>query len=161
MSHEPVALPIKVLPNGEGLPLPAYATQGAAAMDIYAAISEDVTLQPLERKIIPAGFALAIPQGYEVQIRARSGLSAKSGITVINGVGTIDSDYRGELGAAMVNLSNEAFTITRGMRIAQMVLARHEFAALQPVAELAETERGSGGFGSTGTQAEQKTSTAA
>ena len=139
------------LPNGRDIDLPAYATEGAAGMDLYAAIAEPVTLSSLERRVIPCGFALALPPGHEAQIRARSGLALKQGLTVANGVGTIDADYRGEVGAILVNLSPDPVTITPGMRVAQMVIAKHEIAEWQEVDELPQTARGAGGFGSTGT----------
>ena len=130
--------------------LPEYQTVGAAAADVHACLDEPVTLQPMERKMVPAGFSLAVPVGYEVQIRARSGLSIKHGIAMVNGVGTIDSDYRGELGMLVINLGQEAFTIEPGMRIAQMVLSKCERITWQLVDSLDETDRGSGGYGSTG-----------
>ena len=130
--------------------LPEYQTSGSAAMDLHACLDEPVTLVSLERKVIPTGFALSLPDGYEAQIRARSGLSLKHGITPANGIGTIDADYRGEVGVILVNLSNEPFEITPGMRVAQMVVARYEKAEWEEVAELDETERGEGGYGSTG-----------
>ena len=130
--------------------LPDYATNGAAGMDIRAHLSEAVTLQPLERRLIPTGLFLEIPLGYEVQIRPRSGLAYKHGITVLNSPGTIDSDYRGEVGVLLVNLSNEAFVIENGERVAQMVVAAHEQASWKEVSELSDTDRGAGGFGSTG-----------
>lgn len=130
--------------------LPEYQTAGSAGMDLHARLDSPVTLGPLERAIIPTGIAIALPVGYEAQIRARSGLSSKHGITMVNGVGTIDSDYRGEVGALVVNLSQEPFVIEPGMRIAQMVFARYERADWQVVSALDETERGANGFGSTG-----------
>ncbi|MES2556887.1 MAG: dUTP diphosphatase [Bacteroidota bacterium] len=130
--------------------LPDYATNGAAGMDIRAYLPEAVTLQPLERRLIPTGLFLEIPLGFEVQIRPRSGLAYKHGITVLNSPGTIDSDYRGEVGVLLVNLSNEAFVIENGERIAQMVVAAHEQASWKEVSELSDTDRGAGGFGSTG-----------
>ncbi len=130
--------------------LPAYATQGAAGMDIRANISEKIVLQSLERKLIPTGLFMEIPKGFEVQIRPRSGLAFKNGITVLNSPGTIDSDYRGEVGVLLVNLSHEAFTIEPGERVAQMVVAKYEVAELEQTNELSETNRGEGGFGSTG-----------
>lgn len=130
--------------------LPEYQTAGAAAADVHACLDVPVTLQPMERRVIPAGFALAIPTGYELQIRARSGLSIKHGITMVNGVGTIDSDYRGEVGVLVINLGQEVFTIEPGMRIAQMVLSKCERITWRLVDSLDETDRGSGGYGSTG-----------
>lgn len=130
--------------------LPEYQTTGAAGADIHACIDEPITLQPLERRMIPTGLAMAIPEGFEVQIRARSGMSIKHGITMVNGIGTIDADYRGEVGVLAINLSQEAFTIEPGMRIAQMVVARYDVASWNVVDALDETERGSGGYGSSG-----------
>lgn len=139
--------------------LPQYQTAGAAGADVHACLDEPVTLQPMERRLIPTGLAVAIPRGYEAQIRARSGLSIKHGITMVNGVGTIDADYRGEFGVLVINLGQEAFTIEHGMRIAQMVIARHERAEWIEVDKLDETERGEGGYGSTGYRAEKEAST--
>jgi dUTP pyrophosphatase len=142
---------IKTLPHGAGLPLPAYATEQAAGLDLYAALEADQTLAPSERALIPTGLALALPAGFEGQIRPRSGLALKHGLTVLNSPGTIDADYRGELGVILANTSAEAFTVTRGMRIAQLVFAPVVRAAWREVAELPATGRGEGGFGSTGT----------
>jgi len=139
---------IRRLPHGDGLPLPAYATPGAAGMDVVAA--EDVTLAPGARHAVATGFSLAIPEGYEIQVRPRSGLALKHGITVPNTPGTIDSDYRGELKVILINHGAEPFPVHRGDRIAQLVLAPVTLALWQEVAELDQTERGSGGFGSTG-----------
>ncbi len=130
-------------------PLPAYQTASSAGMDLYANIQNEIVLKPLERTLIPTGLFLELPQGYEAQVRPRSGLAFKNGLTVLNSPGTIDADYRGEVGVILVNLSAENFTITDGMRIAQMVIARHETAEWQEATELSETERGAGGFGST------------
>lgn len=130
--------------------LPEYQTPGAAAADIHACLDGPVTLQPMERRMIPTGLVIAIPEGYEVQIRARSGLSIKHGIAMVNGVGTIDSDYRGEVGVLVINLGQEPFVIEPGMRIAQMVLSKYEQISWQEVSELDETARGAGGYGSTG-----------
>jgi dUTP pyrophosphatase len=143
-----IPLQVKRLPHGEGLPLPAYATPGAAGMDVVSA--EDVTLAPGARHAVATGLALAIPPGYEIQVRPRSGLALKHGISVPNTPGTIDSDYRGELKVILINLGTEPFAIQRGDRIAQLVLAPVVQAAWDEVAELDETERGAGGFGSTG-----------
>lgn len=140
---------IKVI-NKSKHELPTYATELSAGMDIRANLSEPVTLKPMERCLIPTGLYLAIPKGYEAQIRPRSGLAIKKGITVLNSPGTIDADYRGEVCVILVNLSNEPFIIEDGERIAQMVIARHEQAAWQVVESLDETERGEGGFGHTG-----------
>jgi len=143
-----VAVRIKRLPHGEGLEPPRYATSGAAGMDVLAA--EDVTLAPGGRHPVATGFALAIPEGYEIQVRPRSGLALKHGITLPNTPGTIDSDYRGELKIIMINLGSEDFAIARGDRIAQLVLAPVTQAWWEEVAELDDTVRGEGGFGSTG-----------
>ena len=129
--------------------LPKYQTALSAGMDLYANIEESVTLKPLERKLISTGLLIELPQGSEAQIRPRSGLAIKNGITVLNSPGTIDADYRGEIGVILVNLSAEAFTINNGDRIAQMVIAKHETVVWDEVAELSETDRGAGGFGST------------
>jgi dUTP pyrophosphatase len=146
-----ISIPITLLPHGEGLPLPDYATPGAAGMDAVAAVIETHMLAPGARFPVPLGFCMAIPAGYEVQVRPRSGLAMKHGITVPNSPGTIDSDYRGEVKALLINLGSEPFAIERGMRICQLVPAAVTRAALTIVATLDNTERGSGGFGSTGT----------
>ena len=147
-------LPIQILrlPNGEGLPLPAYETAGAAGMDLRAAVPEDapMTLAPGARGVVPTGLRLAVPLGYEAQVRARSGLALKHGIICPNGPGTIDSDYRGELGVILANIGSEPFVIRRGERIAQLVIARHERADWIEVEALDDTVRGEGAFGSTG-----------
>lgn len=130
--------------------LPTYGTTGAAGLDIRAHLTEAVTLQPLERKLIPTGLFLEIPEGHEVQIRPRSGLAFKHGITVLNSPGTIDADYRGEIGVLLVNLSNEPFVVENGERIAQMVVAQYCQATWLETTELSDTARGEGGFGSTG-----------
>ena len=145
---EPVTVQVKRLPHGEGLPLPEYATGGAAGMDVLAA--EDVTLAPGARHAVATGLSLAIPAGYEIQVRPRSGLALKHGISVPNTPGTIDSDYRGELKIILINHGAEAFAIARGDRIAQLVLAPVVRAAWSEVGELDVTTRGAGGFGSTG-----------
>ena len=131
-------------------PLPKYESVQAAGMDIRTSIESPVTLQPLERKLFPTGLFMELPAGYEAQIRPRSGLAMKHGITVLNTPGTIDADYRGEVGVILVNLSNEPFTVEPGERIAQMVIARHEQPEVVQVTELSETERGAGGFGHSG-----------
>lgn len=131
-------------------PLPAYATPLSAGMDIRANLAEPVTLHPLEHGLIPTGLFIALPEGYEAQIRPRSGLAAKSGITVLNAPGTIDADYRGEICVILVNLSGNDFTINDGERIAQMVIAKHEQATWEEASQLDNTERGAGGFGHTG-----------
>ncbi|MGY5355459.1 dUTP diphosphatase [Wenyingzhuangia sp. IMCC45467] len=132
--------------------LPQYETSGAAGLDVKANISESIFLPPLERTIVKTGLFIALPQGYEAQVRPRSGLAAKKGITVLNSPGTVDADYRGEIGVILVNLSNETFEITDGERIAQLVIAKHEQAEWIEVEELDSTQRGTGGFGSTGTK---------
>lgn len=129
--------------------LPKYQTALSAGMDLYANIEESVTLKPLERKLISTGLLIELPQGFEAQIRPRSGLAIKNGITVLNTPGTIDADYRGEIGVILVNLSAELFTINDGDRIAQMIIAKHETAVWEEVTELDKTDRGAGGFGST------------
>lgn len=143
-----VPVKLKRLPHGHGLDLPAYATHGAAGMDVVAA--ENITLRPGSRHAVATGFAVAIPHGYEIQVRPRSGLALKHGITVPNTPGTIDSDYRGELKVIMINLSDDNFSIQRGDRIAQLVLAPVTIAGWEEVEDLDETARGAGGFGSTG-----------
>lgn len=129
---------------------PNYETEGAAGMDLRANIDDSITLKPLERAIVKTGLFIALPVGFEAQVRPRSGLAAKKGITVLNSPGTVDADYRGEIGVILVNLSNEDFVINDGERIAQLIIAKHERAIWQEVEILSETERGSGGFGSTG-----------
>jgi dUTP pyrophosphatase len=141
---------IQALPHGEGLPLPTYATSGSAGMDLCAAVEEPLVLQPGQRCLVPTGFRIALPEGYEAQIRPRSGLAIKQGITVANAPGTVDSDYRGEVKVGLVNLSDVPYIIQRGDRIAQMVVAPVTRVAWQPVGSLDETARGAGGFGSTG-----------
>ena len=140
---------IKIVNRGSQQ-LPAYATPESAGMDLRANITEPIVLHPLERRIIPTGLYIALPPGYEAQVRPRSGLAFKHGITVLNSPGTIDSDYRGELGVLLVNLSNEDFTVEAGERIAQMVIARHKQGEFVEVEELDDTERGAGGYGHTG-----------
>ncbi|MBP5338802.1 MAG: dUTP diphosphatase [Prevotella sp.] len=131
-------------------PLPAYATEQSAGMDLRANIDSPIVLKPLERRLIPTGLYIALPPGYEAQVRPRSGLALKKGITVLNAPGTIDADYRGEVGVLLINLSDEAFTVNDGERIAQMVIAKHETATFIEVEQLDETERGEGGYGHTG-----------
>ena len=150
-----VAVRIKRQPHGEGLALPAYASAGAAGMDVLAA--EDVTLAPGARHAVATGLSVAVPQGYEIQVRPRSGLALKHGISVPNTPGTIDSDYRGEIKVILINLGGEPFPIVRGDRIAQLVLAPVTQAAWEEVAELDDTVRGAGGFGSTGGHAKLAT----
>ena len=142
---------IKVINKGRQ-PLPAYATPQSAGMDLRANIDAPVVLQPMERRLIPTGLFIALPEGYEAQVRSRSGLALKRGITVLNSPGTLDADYRGEVGVLLINLSQEAVTIDAGERIAQMVIARHEQAEFLLVEALDETERGAGGYGHTGTK---------
>ena len=143
-----IEIELKRLPHGEGLPAPAYATDGAAGLDIVAA--EDVTLGPGRRHAVATGFAIAIPAGYEVQVRPRSGLALKHGVTCLNTPGTIDEDYRGEVKVILANLGGEPFEVRRGERIAQLVPAPVVKASFRAVAELGKTTRGAGGFGSTG-----------
>jgi len=141
---------LKVVKLHEDAILPEYQTSGAAGADLHARLDQPVVLQSLERQVIPTGLAMEIPEGYEVQIRARSSMSIKHGITMVNGIGTIDADYRGEVGILVINLSKEPFTIEPGMRVAQMVLAKYEVATMVEVESLGQTERGAGGYGSTG-----------
>lgn len=136
--------------------LPSYQTPLSAGMDLRANVDTPVTLRPMERTIVPTGLFIALPEGYEAQVRPRSGLAIKSGITCLNSPGTIDADYRGEVGVILVNLSTEDFVINDGDRIAQMVIARHETAQWEPVDSLDQTQRGAGGFGSTGTAGGEK-----
>lgn len=143
-------LKIKKLENLGDLPLPKYETNGSAGMDLVAAIEENIILKPSEIKLIKTGIAIALERGYEAQIRPRSGLALKNGITVLNTPGTIDSDYRGEICVILINHSKVDFVINKGMRIAQMIIAKHEHAEIKIVENLDETLRGSGGFGSTG-----------
>ncbi|OEY71312.1 dUTP diphosphatase [Salegentibacter salarius] len=140
---------VKII-NKSAHKLPHYETEASAGMDLRANISEAVTLKPLERTIVKTGLFIELPVGYEAQVRPRSGLAAKKGITVLNAPGTIDADYRGEIGVILVNLSNEEFTIENGERVAQMVIAKHEHISWEEVETLEETTRGAGGFGSTG-----------
>jgi len=152
MNTPTVTLALRRLPHGQGLALPAYETEGAAGMDLRAAVPEDapVTLRPGERQMIPTGLSMAIPPGYEVQVRPRSGLAAKHGLTCLNSPGTVDSDYRGELKVILINLGAEPFVVQRGERIAQMVVAPVTRGVFEEVEVLPETARGEGGFGSTG-----------
>lgn len=140
---------IKVVNRGHQQ-LPAYATPQSAGMDLRANLSEPVTLHPMERRLIPTGLHIALPEGYEAQVRPRSGLALKHGLTVLNTPGTIDADYRGEIGVVLINLSQDDFVVNDGERIAQMVIARHEQGDLVVVEELDQTERGEGGYGHTG-----------
>jgi dUTP pyrophosphatase len=145
--------------RGEPLPLPTYATDGAAGLDLLADVPAPLTLEPRARALVPTGLTLAIPPGYEGQVRPRSGLALKHGLTVANAPGTIDSDYRGELGVILVNLGDQPYVIRRGDRIAQIIFAPVTRATLREVAELPPTGRGNGGFGSTGVDASQRRST--
>jgi dUTP pyrophosphatase len=151
MSHAPT-VPIVRLPHAEGLPLPAYETAQAAGMDLRAAVADDepLTLKPGARYAVPTGLAFALPAGFEAQVRPRSGLALKSGVTVLNTPGTVDADYRGEVKVILINLGEEDFTIRRGDRIAQLVVAPVVQSVWQEVGSLDETARGAGGFGSTG-----------
>lgn len=146
----PMKIPVRVLPNGIGLPLPAYATEQSACVDLYAAIAEPICLAPDQRVSVPTGLAIALPMGYEAQIRSRSGLAFKHGVCVLNAPGTIDADYRGEICVLLVNWGAEAFTIARGMRIAQMAITAFTHVQWETTDTLSTTERGTGGFGSTG-----------
>lgn len=147
-----LVLPVQLLPHAEGLAVPRYETPGAAGFDLLAAIAENspIKMEKLGRALVPTGMKLQIPDGYEAQVRPRSGLALKHGVTVLNTPGTIDSDYRGEVGVVLVNLGDVPFIVTRGMRIAQMVIAPVTRARLEPVPEIDTTPRGAGGFGSTG-----------
>lgn len=146
-----VTVSVVRLPHGADLPLPSYATAHAAGMDLHAALEAPVTLEPGAWGLIPTGLAIALPDGYEAQVRPRSGLAAKNAVTVLNAPGTIDADYRGEVKVILINHGQAPFVIEHGMRIAQMLIAPVTRAVWAEVADLAETERGAGGFGSTGT----------
>jgi dUTP pyrophosphatase len=150
---ETVEIEVVRLAHAHDLALPDYATAAAAGADLLAAIDQDIDLAPLERKLVPTGISIALPVGFEAQVRPRSGLAAKNGVTVVNAPGTVDADYRGEIGVILINLSKEPFRISRGMRIAQLVVARHARAVWREVSELDRTARGAGGFGSTGVTA--------
>jgi dUTP pyrophosphatase len=150
---ETVEIEVVRLAHAHDLALPDYATAAAAGADLFAAIDQDIELAPLERKIVPTGISIALPVGFEAQVRPRSGLAAKNGVTVANAPGTVDADYLGEIGVILINLSKEPFRISRGMRIAQLVVARHARAVWREVSELDRTARGAGGFGSTGVTA--------
>ena len=141
---------LKRLAHGVGLPLPAYATPGSAGMDLAAAVEAALVLAPGARALVPTGFAIALPAGYEAQVRPRSGLALKHGVTVLNGPGTIDEDYRGEVGVVLANLGDSPFTVSRGMRVAQLVIAPVARAHCAEVRRLPKSARGAGGFGSTG-----------
>jgi dUTP pyrophosphatase len=150
MGKRAVQVKVRRRPGTDDVPLPRYMSEHAAGMDLCAACDGDVTLAPGERALIPTGIHIAVPAGHEAQVRPRSGLALKSGVTVANAPGTVDADYRGEVGVILVNLGREPFTVTRGMRIAQMVVAPVARASLEVVDELPESQRGEGGFGSTG-----------
>jgi len=141
---------IQRLPHARDLPLPAYATAGAAGFDLLAAVPDDIALAPGQRLAVPCGIALALPAGYEAQVRPRSGLALKHGVTVLNAPGTVDSDYRGEVTAILINHGDVPFTVSRGMKIAQVIIARHETAELAEADALPDSTRGAAGFGSTG-----------
>jgi dUTP pyrophosphatase len=148
--HSDISIPIRRISGGEDVPLPAYESVGAAGMDVRAAVKSTIRLEPGRIALVPCGFAIALPSGYEAQLRPRSGLATKYGITLVNSPGTIDSDYRGEVGVALVNLGTEVFEITCGLRIAQMVIAQVSRAEWNEVQDLQSTSRDSGGFGHTG-----------
>lgn len=152
-NREKIQIPLMALEHAIGNNLPAYATEDSAGMDLHAATDDDIILAPGERALIPTGLAIALPPGFEAQIRPRSGLAAKNGVTVLNTPGTIDADYRGEIKVILINFGQEDFVVERGMRIAQMVVARHARVSWSAVDTLDDTARGSGGFGSTGTAA--------
>lgn len=156
MSQETVELPVEVMAGARDIPLPRYMTAGAAGMDLYAAVEETTTLLPGEIKIIPTGIKAAVPAGYELQIRPRSGLAGRNGIGLLNSPGTVDADYRGEIKVILINLGGEPFTIRRGDRVAQMVLCPIPRVKLVSVGRLPDTARGSGGFGHTGLSQESE-----
>ncbi len=145
-----VRVPVRVLPHAADLPLPGYATAHAAGLDLLAAVDADVLLAPMQRAVIPTGLCVAIPEGWEAQVRPRSGLARNHGVTCLNTPGTIDADYRGEIGVLLVNLGAEPFAVSRGMRIAQLVVSPVGRIEWEPATELPPTVRGAGGFGSTG-----------
>ncbi|MDO9058447.1 MAG: dUTP diphosphatase [Bradyrhizobium sp.] len=147
---EDVRISVRRLPGTEDLPLPSYMTEQAAGMDLFAAVVAPTTIHPGERGLVPTGVTVALPEGYEAEVRPRSGLALKYGVTLLNAPGTIDADYRGEIGVLMINHGDAPFPIRRGERIAQMVIAAVAMAELVPVATLSATDRGAGGFGSTG-----------
>ncbi len=148
-----LTIELKQLEHGAGLPLPEYATEQSAGCDLLAAVDGEITLAPGERRLIPTGLAIALPEGYEAQVRPRSGLALKHGISLVNTPGTIDADYRGEIGVILINHGQEVFTVSRGMRIAQLLVAPVIQARWQVVSTLSDTGRGAGGFGSTGMRA--------
>ncbi len=148
----PITVKVKRLAHGEGLPLPQRMTEHSAGFDVSAAVEKNMELKPGEIQLVPCGFAMAIPEGYEAQIRPRSGLAAKHGVTLVNTPGTIDSDYRGEIRVPLINLGKNSFTIERGMRIAEMLISPVPQVSLEEVEDLDSTPRGHGGFGHTGTK---------
>jgi len=150
-------LEVMRLPHAIDLPLPAYATEGSSGLDLLAAVDTEIELKPGARVCVPCGIAIALPTGFEAQVRPRSGLALKHGITLLNAPGTIDSDYRGEVKATLINHGETAFRVSRGMKIAQLIIARHETAQLHEVPELPKSGRGTGGFGSTGLHTTTKT----
>jgi dUTP pyrophosphatase len=152
-----ITIPVITMPHAADLPLPTYATEQSAGLDLVAAVATDIVMAPGARALLPTGLAIALPAGYEAAVRPRSGLAIKHGVTVLNSPGTIDADYRGEIQVILINHGAESFTITRGMRIAQMVIGTYTHVAWQSVASLDETARGAGGFGSTGTAPKSKT----
>lgn len=147
-----IAIAVRILPEGEGLPLPTYMSDDAAGCDLFAAVEREVTLDPGARALIPAGISIALPRGYEAQVRPRSGLAVKHGVTCLNAPGTIDADYRGPVAVVLINHGSEQFVVRRGDRIAQMIVARVARADFEPVDSLPATARDLGGFGSTGTR---------
>lgn len=153
MSNQTITVEIKRLENAQDLPLPTYGSDQAAGLDLHAANEEDIVLKNGERILVPTGYAIALPLGHEAQVRPRSGLAIKNGLLVLNSPGTIDSDYRGEIKIILANFGGEPFTITRGMRIAQMVVTKHDRITWAEVADLSDSARGAGGFGSTGIRA--------
>jgi dUTP pyrophosphatase len=150
VNSQSVGIAVQRLPHAEGLPVPSYASDGAAGLDLPAALTEALTLAPGARALVPTGFAIALPEGYEAQVRPRSGLALKAGVTVLNSPGTIDADYRGEIGVILINLGTEPVVIDRGMRIAQLIVAPIARAVLAEQAGLSDTRRGTAGFGSSG-----------
>jgi len=150
MTGTPIPVAIRRLPHGDDLPLPAYATADSAGLDLMAAVNEPLRIEPMARAQVPTGIAIALPPGYEAQVRPRSGLAARNGVTVLNAPGTVDADYRGEIQVILINFSAEPFLVTRGLRIAQLVVAPVSRVAWREEDELEGTARGAGGFGSTG-----------
>ncbi len=150
-----VKIALTLLPHAADLPLPAYATEHSAGMDLLAAVKENLTIAPHTHALVPVGIAIALPEGYEAQVRPRSGLAFKFAVTVLNAPGTIDADYRGEVGVLLINHGDKPFVVERGMRIAQMIIAPYTRAVWQKVESLEESARGAGGFGSTGTKSKK------